>query len=39
MGRACVLATADDARCTLEITLAIERSLRTGGPVTLPLAA
>ena len=39
MGRACVLATADDARRTLEITLAIERSLRTGGPVTLPLAA
>jgi hypothetical protein len=39
MGRPCVLATADDARRTLEITLAIERSLKTGAPVNLPLAA
>jgi len=39
MGRPCVLATAEDARRTLEITLAIERSLKTGAPVTLPFAA
>ncbi len=39
MGGPCVLATAEDARRTLEITLAIERSLETGAPVTLPLAA
>jgi predicted dehydrogenase len=36
MGRPCVLATAQDARRTIEITVAIERSLRTGMPVTLP---
>ena len=39
MGRPCVLATAEDARRTLEITLAIERSLATGAPVRLPFAA
>jgi predicted dehydrogenase len=38
-GRACVLATADDARRALEISLAIERSLKTGAPVNLPLTA
>lgn len=38
MGRSCALATAEDARRTLELTLAIERSLRTGAPVRLPLA-
>jgi predicted dehydrogenase len=36
-GRACVLATAEDARRTLEISLAIELSLRSGAPVALPL--
>ena len=39
IGRPCVLATAQDARQTLEISLAIERSLSTRAPVTLPLAA
>ena len=37
-GSPCVLATGDDARRTIEITLAIERSLKTGAPVQLPLA-
>ena len=36
-GRPCVLATPQDARDTLEVTLAIEHSMRTGMPVTLPL--
>jgi predicted dehydrogenase len=36
-GRSCNLATAADARRTLEVTLAIERSLQTGAPVRLPL--
>jgi predicted dehydrogenase len=36
-GRACVLATPQDARRTLEISLAIERSLQTGAAVQLPL--
>ena len=39
MGGPCVLATAADARRTIEITLGIERSLATGAPVRLPLAA
>lgn len=39
MGRPCFLATGDDARRTIEITLAIERSLKAGAPVQLPLAA
>jgi predicted dehydrogenase len=38
-GRPCVLATPQDARDTLEATLAIEHSMRTGMPVTLPLRA
>src|SRR5712672_3511614 len=38
-GRPCVLATPQDARDTLEATLAIEHSMRTGLPVTLPLRA
>ena len=38
MGRACVLATPQEARATLEATLAIEHSVATGRPVTLPLA-
>jgi hypothetical protein len=33
-----VLATAADARRTLETTLAIERSLKTGATVRLPFA-
>jgi len=37
-GRACVLATPQDARRALEISLAIERSLKTGAAVKLPLA-
>ena len=37
-GRACVLATPEDARRALEISLAIERSLKTGAAVKLPLA-
>ncbi len=36
-GRPCTLATAQDARATLEATLAIEHSIRTGLAVTLPL--
>ncbi len=39
MDRPCVLATAEDARRTLEITLAIDRSLKTGAPVMLPFTA
>lgn len=38
-GRPCTLATPLDARNTLEATLAIEHSMRTGLPVTLPLRA
>ena len=37
IGRACVLATPQDARRALEISLAIERSLKTGAAVKLPL--
>jgi predicted dehydrogenase len=36
-GRPCVLATPQDARRTLEVSLAIERSLKTGAVVRLPL--
>jgi predicted dehydrogenase len=39
MGRPCTLATAQDARATLEATLAIEHSMRIGSAVTLPLRA
>jgi hypothetical protein len=38
MGKPCVLATAREARATLEGTLAIEHSLASGKPVRLPLA-
>ena len=38
MGRPCVLATPQEARANLEATLAIEHSVATGKPVTLPLA-
>ncbi|MGZ8198618.1 MAG: Gfo/Idh/MocA family protein [Burkholderiales bacterium] len=38
MGRPCVLATPREARATLEATLAIEHSIETRRPVTLPLA-
>ena len=38
MGRPCVLATPQEARSNLEATLAIEHSVATGRPVTLPLA-
>lgn len=38
VGKPCVLATAREARATLEVTLAIEHSSATGKPVTLPLA-
>ena len=38
MGRPCFLATPQEARATLEATLAIEHSVATGRPVTLPLA-
>jgi predicted dehydrogenase len=37
--RPCTLATPQDARATLEATLAIEHSMRIGAPVTLPLRA
>ena len=37
LGKPCTLATAKDARATLEATLAIEHSMRTGEAVTLPL--
>jgi predicted dehydrogenase len=38
LGKPCVLATAAEARRTLEVTLAIERSAATRKPVALPLA-
>ena len=38
LGKPCALATAPEARRTLEVTLAIERSAATRKPVTLPLA-
>jgi predicted dehydrogenase len=37
LGKPCALATAREARRTLEVTLAIERSAASGRPVTLPL--
>jgi hypothetical protein len=37
LGKACALATPQEARATLEATLAIEYSMATGQPVTLPL--
>jgi myo-inositol 2-dehydrogenase / D-chiro-inositol 1-dehydrogenase len=37
MGKPCALATPQEARATLEATLAIEYSMATGGAVTLPL--
>jgi predicted dehydrogenase len=37
MGKPCVLATPQEARATLEATLAIERSMAIGKSVTLPL--
>jgi predicted dehydrogenase len=37
-GRACALATAQEARDNLEITLAIEAAVKSGGTVRLPLA-
>jgi predicted dehydrogenase len=38
VGKPCALATAREARHTLEVTLAIEHSAASGKPVTLPLA-
>ena len=38
VGKPCALATAREARATLEVTLAIEHSAATGKPVVLPLA-
>jgi predicted dehydrogenase len=38
VGKPCALATAAEARATLEVTLAIEHSAASGKPVTLPLA-
>ena len=38
VGKPCALATAREARATLEVTLAIEHSSASGKPVTLPLA-
>jgi predicted dehydrogenase len=38
VGKPCALATAREARATLEVTLAIEHSAATRKPVTLPLA-
>lgn len=38
VGKPCVLATAREARATLEVTLAIEHSAASGRPVSLPLA-
>jgi predicted dehydrogenase len=38
LGKPCVLATAPEARRTLEVTLAIERSAASRKPVALPLA-
>ena len=37
-GRPCLLATAEDARQTLEVTLAMELSARTGAAIRLPLS-
>jgi hypothetical protein len=37
MGKPCALATPQEARATLEATLAIEYSMATGNAVTLPL--
>jgi myo-inositol 2-dehydrogenase / D-chiro-inositol 1-dehydrogenase len=37
LGKPCVLATASEARRTLEVTLAIDRSAASRKPVTLPL--
>jgi len=39
MDKPCTLATPQDARATLEATLAIEHSMRIGAAVTLPLRA
>jgi hypothetical protein len=38
VGKPCALATAREARDTLEVTLAIEHSTASGKPVVLPLA-
>jgi predicted dehydrogenase len=38
VGKPCALATALEARATLEVTLAIEHSAASGKPVSLPLA-
>ncbi|HSF21195.1 MAG TPA: Gfo/Idh/MocA family oxidoreductase [Burkholderiales bacterium] len=38
VGKPCALATAREARATLEVTLAIEHSAASGRPVRLPLA-
>jgi predicted dehydrogenase len=38
LGKPCALATASEARHTLEVTLAIERAAAGGQPVRLPLA-
>ena len=38
VGKPCALATAREARATLEVTLAIEHSAASGRPVNLPLA-
>ena len=37
LGKPCALATAPEARHTLEVTLAIERSAASGKPIALPL--
>ncbi len=37
-GRPCLVATAQDARRTIEVTLAIGRSLKTGASIRLPLS-
>ena len=39
LGKPCALASAPEARHTLEVTLAIERSAASGKAVKLPLAA
>lgn len=39
MGRPCMVASGKEARRTIEITLAIEESLKAGAPVRLPLVA
>ncbi|MPZ43194.1 MAG: hypothetical protein GEV05_07320 [Betaproteobacteria bacterium] len=38
-GHQCLLATAQDARRTIEVTAAIDRSLKSGAAVSLPLAS